>query len=433
VLPDSSPVAQYVQQLGKKLERVIPQQNSWPYQFHVIQQKEINAFAVPGGPIFINVGTITAAGNEAELVGVMAHEMSHVYMQHSAKQMQKNTLPSILAAGGQILGQIFGGVGGAIASIGGQVGGGLLSMKYSREDEAQADAVGAIIAYKSGYNPKSLAEFFQKLESQGGAPPQFLSDHPSPGNRVAAVEKEIANWPPEKYQTSSSAFTTAHQQAQSVTAYTAQQIDAGAKSGQWARQNQSGGAAPATVATASAPAAPAPTSGNLGSLTFQQVRPSTAFVRITSNSVFTIKHPDNWQAYPGQQSGSFLIGPPSGTSQGMVAYGVLIAPYSPQGGASLSAATQQLVQGTMQSNPGMRQTSGPDDIRVNRVPGMSVDLSGQSPVLDSRGAPLPEHDWLVTLQRSDGSVLSVVFVAPERDFEQLLPTFENMLRTLRLK
>jgi len=232
VLPDSSPVTQYVQQLGKKLELVIPQQNSWPYQFHVIQQKEINAFAVPGGPIFINVGTITAADNEAELAGVMAHEMSHVYMQHSAKQMQKNTLPSILAAGGEILGQIFGGVTGAIASIGGQVGGGLLSMKYSRADEAQADAVGAIIAYKAGYDPKLLAEFFQKLESQGGAPPQFLSDHPNPGNRVAAVEKEIASWPPANYLTSSQSFTQAHQQAQSVTAYNAQQIADGAKSGQ---------------------------------------------------------------------------------------------------------------------------------------------------------------------------------------------------------
>src|SRR5229473_1989440 len=86
VLPDSSPITQYVQQLGKKLVQHIPSQYSWPYQFHVIQQKEINAFALPGGPIFINVGTINAAANEAQLAGVMSHEMSHVYMQHSAKQ-----------------------------------------------------------------------------------------------------------------------------------------------------------------------------------------------------------------------------------------------------------------------------------------------------------------------------------------------------------
>ena len=67
VLPDSNPVAQYVQQLGRKLVRVIPQDRTWPYQFHVIQQKEINAFALPGGPLFINIGTIEAADNEAEI------------------------------------------------------------------------------------------------------------------------------------------------------------------------------------------------------------------------------------------------------------------------------------------------------------------------------------------------------------------------------
>src|SRR5215472_6303924 len=92
VLPDSSSVTEYIQQLGKKLVAVVPPEHSWPYQFHVIQQKEINAFALPGGPIFINLGTITAADNEAELAGVMAHEMSHVYMQHSAKQIAKQSL-----------------------------------------------------------------------------------------------------------------------------------------------------------------------------------------------------------------------------------------------------------------------------------------------------------------------------------------------------
>src|SRR5436305_15030559 len=152
VLLDSSPQTQYIQQLGKKLVKQIPQQYSWPYEFHVVQQKEINAFALPGGPMFVNIGTISAAQNEAQLAGVMAHEMSHIYMQHSAKQQQKSTVPSILAGLGQVAGKMIGGVGGAVASLGGQVGGGMLSMKYSRSDEAQADAVGAIIVYKAGYN-----------------------------------------------------------------------------------------------------------------------------------------------------------------------------------------------------------------------------------------------------------------------------------------
>jgi len=175
VLPDSSPETQYVRQIGKRLESVIPQQYSWPFQFHVIASKEINAFALPGGPMFVNLGAITAAGNEAELAGVMAHEMSHVYLQHSAKMMKQNTAPNVIAGLGQILGSMIGGVGGAAAAIGGQLGGGMLSMKYSRTDEAQADATGAIIMYRAGYDPRALARFFERLQTEAGSHgPQFF-------------------------------------------------------------------------------------------------------------------------------------------------------------------------------------------------------------------------------------------------------------------
>src|SRR3989442_13219405 len=92
VLPDSNPVTQYVQQLGKRLVQVIPQQNSWPYQFHVIPQKDVNAFALPGGPIFMNGGTFLAADNESQLACVMSHQMSHVYMQHKIKEMQRTAM-----------------------------------------------------------------------------------------------------------------------------------------------------------------------------------------------------------------------------------------------------------------------------------------------------------------------------------------------------
>ncbi|HEV2989053.1 MAG TPA: M48 family metallopeptidase, partial [Candidatus Angelobacter sp.] len=205
VLPDSHPLTQYVQRLGRKLVGVIPSENSWPYQFHVIQQKEINAFAIPGGPLFINAGTIQAADNEAELAGVIAHEMSHVYMQHSAKQAGKASVAQGILG---VLGAVLpGNAAGNVARLGIQVGAGTIFMRYSRKDEAQADAVGAIIMYRAGYNPKALAEFFQKLEEQGGGRgPQFLSDHPNPGNRVAAVEKEIQNWPQKSYLSSSPEF-----------------------------------------------------------------------------------------------------------------------------------------------------------------------------------------------------------------------------------
>src|SRR5262249_6978373 len=153
------------------------------------------------GPMFVNIGTITASSNEAELAGVMAHEMSHVYMQHSAKQASKAQTTSIVAGiasavlGGPA-GQTAGGLVGQLGQMGIQMGSHGLMLKYSRGDESQADSVGAIILYKAGYNPQAMADFFEKLRSQGGAaPPQWLSDHPNPGNRQRDIQTEISSWP----------------------------------------------------------------------------------------------------------------------------------------------------------------------------------------------------------------------------------------------
>src|SRR5207248_11049714 len=88
VLPDSSPVVQYVQQVGRKLVATMPQP-SYPYNFHVVQEKDINAFALPGGPTFVNLGTIQAADNEAQLAGVMSHEISHVVQRHGTRAASK--------------------------------------------------------------------------------------------------------------------------------------------------------------------------------------------------------------------------------------------------------------------------------------------------------------------------------------------------------
>jgi predicted Zn-dependent protease len=420
VLPDSSPITQYVQKLGKKLEGVIPPDRSWPYQFHVVPQKEINAFALPGGPIFINLGTIQAAQNEAQLAGVMAHEMSHIYMQHSAKQLGKAQWTSLLAG---IAGAVMPQSGiGDLARMGIQFGAGTVMMKYSRSDEAQADSVGAIIMYKAGFNPKALADFFTMLEKEsGGGGPQFLQSHPNPGNREAAIAKQIQPWPSKEYLASSNAFAQAREEAKASKTYTAQEIEQGAKQGAWARQNVSSGALPANDAAASAGSA------DLTNVSLRDVRPSNRFSQ-TQQKAFTISYPDNWQATG--NANSFLIAPPAGVSEAGIAYGVVIDTSSTASGP-LDDATHQVIQSLMKDNTGMRQEGEVQNVRVNGVEGRSVYLRATSPVLQG-GRPLPERDWLVVVPRADGGVVSLVFVAPEQDFDQLSGVYRKMLDSLRV-
>lgn len=426
VLPDSSPVTQYVQQLGKKLLTVIPPDRSWPYQFHVVQQSDINAFALPGGPIFVNVGTINAAANEAQLAGVMAHEMSHVYMQHSAKQAPKQEWAGILGA----LGGLIGGAAGDLAQAGIQLGAGTLLMKYSRGDEAQADAVGAIIMYKAGYDPREMAQFFQSLEKLvGNGGPQFLSDHPNPGNRVAAVDKEIANWPPEKYLPTSSAFLEAKQQAKGITAYNAQQISEGAKSGRWAQQNQSSGAVARDTHGAAVDTAPAAANPTLSNVSFDQIQPSGEFKNFSGDD-FSISYPANWQAAAGQGSATFA--PPAGVGQNAIAYGAIAGSAQSVNASSLGEATDALIQNLQQSNPGLRIYQSPRKIQAGGGDALSTLLTGNSPIMQG-DHPLPERDWLITLPRPAGGMLHLVFIAPERDFERLQPTFQRMIETLRVQ
>jgi beta-barrel assembly-enhancing protease len=421
VLPDSDPVSQYIQQLARKLTAQIPPEHSWPWQFHVVQESDINAFAVPGGPLFVNVGTITAADNEAELAGVMAHEISHDYMMHAAKAAGKQSWTQGIGA---IAGAILGARSPALGQLA-QVGAGLISLKYSRSDESQADAVGAIIMYKAGYNPQAMADFFQKLEQQGGsAAPQLLSDHPNPGNRQQAIAKEIQNWPQKNFVSGSAAFASARQRAKGIKSYTAEQIAAKAKSGGgWNNQPPAAGnngGAQIQPASANVPASGVSRSAVMPSGSFQQL----------NGSVFSLQYPTNWKAAQSQQGGA-EIAPEAGIVENGLAYGVIINGFQPQTN-NLDEAVQNLVSAVSQDNPGLRANGSPQKIRVNGVEGRSVELTGNSPLTDN-GKPARERDWLVALPRQDGSMFYMVFVAPDRDFNALRPTYESMLKSLRLQ
>lgn len=427
VLPDSSPETQYIRALGKRLVATIPKDRTWPYQFHVVAQKEVNAFALPGGPMFVNIGTITTVDNEAELAGVMAHEMGHVYMQHSAKQQEKSAvIGGIADIVGAIAGGLGGGVGG-VAQTGIQIGAGTLMLKYSRTDESQADAFGAIVLWKAHYNPMALADFFRKLEASGKNGPQFLSDHPNPGNREEAIQNEVRNWPPENYLPDSPQFAMVRMHAAGVHAYTAQEIASGAKNGRWQAENAKNGAvfrgAPGSAsgaATAMVPAAP-----------MSAVQPSSKFQTADVDEA-QIDRPDNWLVMPGQQS-SVTIAPRAGAAGGAVAYGAVIQSATLPGGSGANAqqVTSAIAQSLQSGDSNMKQNGNIDTITVAGMPAGSLQLTTISPMPGPDGKPQPERDWLVAVPRGGGKAIAFIFVAPQASFDQLKPTFDKMLASIR--
>lgn len=432
VLPDSSPETKYIEALGQRLVSTIPPEHSWPFEFHVVAQKEINAFALPGGPMFVNIGTINAADNEAELAGVMAHEMAHVYMQHSAKQQEKGSLLEGLAG---LAGAIAGGMGGTwgtLAQTGIQVGAGTIMLKYSRGDEAQADAVGAIILWKAGFNPVALADFFEKIQAQGGSSlPQFLSDHPNPGNRKNAIEKEIADWPAKKYSGDSAAFRKVRKHAATVRAYDSQEISDGAKSGQWTSENRKNGAV-FSSATAGAPAtAPAQAvAASVPPASWADVQPSSNF-QTANLGTLKIDRPANWDV-TGDQQTSMTIAPRAGASGGAVAYGVVVqAGKAPTANMNVTQLTAAIVQSLRSSDSKMKQLGDIEPITVGGISGGTVELETISPMAAANGQAQHERDWLVAVPRGQSDVLFFVFVSPLSNYDPLRPTFERMLASVQ--
>jgi len=186
-------VLRYINQLGRKLASFAPNnQPVYVWDFNVVNTKDINAFALPGGYIFVNRGTIQAAQNEAQLAGVMAHEIGHVVMRHGTHQASEMALVRTPL---NILGAILGASGSTAAGLA-QAGLGFginsIFLHNSRGMESQADQVGVYILYHAGYNPYAMAQFFQIIQQRYPQQTiQFFSDHPNPGNRIRAVDQEI--------------------------------------------------------------------------------------------------------------------------------------------------------------------------------------------------------------------------------------------------
>lgn len=384
----------YLDRIGKRLAAT-PEaaQSGFPFTFTLLNQKDVNAFALPGGPMFVFSGLLNSVDNEAQLAGVMAHEMSHVILRHGTNQASKANLlqlPAMLAGAvagnGSMLGQL------AQAGIG--LGFNSVLLKFSRTDESQADALGARMMAESGYNPIEMARFFEKLDASGGARgPQFLSDHPNPGNREKAIQEEIRALPQASYGSQTGEFQRARQEAAALPPPT------------------KGG----NVRGAASPPAEGPSGG------WQQLRGRT----------FSVSYPAGWQAYGDQSSAAVTLAPKQGIVQASdggasVGYGAILSYFQPDSGKrDLAGATDDLIHHLRTSNPQMEVSSrAPQRVRVDGSQGLLTMLSSASPY---GGA---ETDALLTVARPEG-LFYMVFIAPERQFTNLQNALTQMIRSIR--
>ena len=388
----------YLTQLGKKLVAHLNTGGTeYPWEFHCVNDRAINAFALPGGYVFINRGVMESADNEAQLAAVMAHELSHVALRHGTNQATKAQAAQGFLG---IASGIFGGsTGGALLTeLGAFAAGGVL-LRYSRTAESQADVMGTQVLYDAGYDPRAMAQFFEKLEAEtkGKHPPEFLSDHPNPEHRVGRVDEEVEKLggvPPNAKRDSAEFEAIKHE----VLALPVVKKP--------------------VPGAAGAVAAPAP--------------PSRSLAEYQASS-YTLKYPDNWKKYPDSNGGGVSFAPEGGlvddgSGHSTLAYGLIIgvaqAKGDPNDGTALNNATSQVIQDLQRSNPSMKITRQGERLRLNGQPGLSTYLSNVSP------AGGQETDWLVTVLRSEGLVYFVC-VAPQSAYDSYDKAFSSILDSVR--
>jgi beta-barrel assembly-enhancing protease len=189
----NDPSAQaYIDQMGQKLVAQTSMANM-PWQFHIVQDPAINAFAIPGGHVYVNTGLINVAANASELAGVLGHEINHVVARHSTEQISRQYGVQVL--GGIILGQNPS----ALQQLAAQIIAGGAMARYSRADEDEADKLGLQTMNAAGYNPQGMVTMFQKLlanqKSNPSSVEQFFSSHPLTEDRIRKTQSRIKDLP----------------------------------------------------------------------------------------------------------------------------------------------------------------------------------------------------------------------------------------------
>ena len=406
-------VQAYVERVGRRLVEAIPPEFQHPgfqYYFKVINARDINAFALPGGPMYVNRGMIEAARREGEMAGVMAHEGAHVALRHGTAQATKGQKYGLLAGILGIGGQILGGPAGAAAQVASQ-GVGVYFLKFSREYETEADILGAQIMARAGYDPRDLAAMFQTIERQGGGSSGgFLSSHPSPKDRYARISQEAQYLRVQNPIRDTGEFSRI--QARLRGNSRAPSMAEIARSGQ-RYPAEGGGNYPQNT-------------GNTGGGNVSY--PSTRYRSYNELGFLTVSVPDNWRKLGDSTSPWFS--PEGGygqyQNQAVFTHGVNFGASRTQN-RDLRQATQEWINSLAQGNRSLRLSTSFQRVTVSGRAGLSAGLTN---VNDATGQA--ESVTLITTQLRNGDLFYMVAVAPQSEARSFTSAFSNVLRSIRL-
>jgi Zn-dependent protease with chaperone function len=397
----------FIDRIGDRLIGEIPDEYRQPafrYSFDVVNLREINAFALPGGPMFVHRGMIEAARTEGEVAGVMAHELAHVILRHGTAQATRGQGPQIGAVAGQILGAILGGRTGAVVAQGSELVAGGVLMKYSREFEREADLFGAQLMARAGYNPRQMATMFETIQRQSGSRgPEWLSSHPDPGNRAQAINREAEMLTVDGAAGSNGDLQGIHARLKEMSpAPTMAQVS---------RQQRSG--------TAGAGREPA----------LRVEPPSSQWRRHQPGNLLRLSVPANWGPIDGE--GTVRYAPDGGVVRGpggqtAFTHGIEVGVVSVQGN-SLEQQTEALLRGFAQANPQLRRSGGYSRTNIGGRQGLSTTLTNVSEVTGSR-----EAVNVSTARLRDGRVLFLIGVAPANEAGTYLNAFGRVRQSIEL-
>lgn len=397
----------YVREVGRRLVNAIPPEFRHPefdYQFEIVNASDINAFALPGGPMFVNRGMIQAARNEGEMAGVMAHEISHVALRHATAQASKqNNLGTQLGQIGLILGgAILGGQTGAqLGALGVQA----WQTKYSREYEEQADTLGAQIMARAGYDPHDLANMFQTIARQGGSGvPEFLSDHPNPSNRYENINREAArlNVSRNPIQNTREFERVQSRLSNLPRAQTMAQIERNAQNNPQGRTEN-------------------PTANGRYENRVDYPSGSRTY---TGGNFLQVNVPSNWQVFENQNSVTFA--PQGAYGSSGITHGAMMGIVQTQNN-NLSRASQDYVSGLLQSNNYLRQTTNYTRTSLDGRSAYTTVLSGRSPITGNT-----ETVRIYTTQLRNGDLFYIALVVPQNESSRYNYAFNNLIRSLQL-